>query len=246
MKNFRDLGGYKTSDGRSVKKGIFYRSAHLTNLSQEDIDTLKKLNIKHIFDYRNDDEAEKNPSTEIENIKNIRIPALKMPSTESDEFDSVEAMIDEFFEKGMAYNRMKESYYQLPVNNESYKNLINLVKDPNMLPILSHCTAGKDRTGVGCSIILMLLGVPREDIIKEYLKSEDYVKEFIGEFLSFRPDLSHIPEEKLRYMFGVYEDYIKECFKRIDEMYKSPEEYICSEFNITEKELEEIRNTYLE
>lgn len=246
MKNFRDLGGYKTADGRTVKKGLFFRSAHLTDLSQEDIETLKKLNIKHIFDYRNDDEADKYPSTQIENIKNIRIPALKMPSTESDEFDSVENMVDEFFIKGLAYNRMKDSYYQLPINNESYRNLINLVKDPSMLPILSHCTAGKDRTGVGCSIILMLLGVPREDIIKEYLKSDSYVKEFIQEFLTYRPELSKVPEEKLRYIFGVCEEYITETFKRIDEMYGSSEEYFEKEYSISKEDIEKLRDTYLE
>lgn len=246
MKNFRDLGGYKTADGRTVKKGLFFRSAHLTDLSQEDIDVLKKYKIKHIFDYRNDDEADKYPSTQIENIKNIRIPALKMPSTESDEFDSVESMVDEFFIKGLAYNRMKDSYYQLPINNESYKNLINLVKDPNMLPVLSHCTAGKDRTGVGCSIILMLLGVSREEIVKEYLKSDGYVEEFIEEFLTFKPELKDVPKEKLRYIFGVYEEYIKESFKRIDEMYSSSEEYFEKEFNITKEDIQKIRDAYLE
>lgn len=246
MKNFRDLGGYKTSDGRKIKKGIFFRSAHITNLNQDDIDMLKKLNIKHIFDYRNDDEAERFPSTQIENIKNIRIPALKMPSTESDEFDSIETMVSEFFDKGLAYDRMKDSYYRLPVENESYKNLINLVKDPNLVPILSHCTAGKDRTGVGCSIILMLLGVNRDDIIKEYLKSEEYVKDFITEFLSFKPDLRNVPEEKLRYIFGVYEEYIKESFRRIDEMYESTEEYFLKEYGIIEEDIKMIRDAYLE
>lgn len=246
MRNFRDLGGYKTSDGRKIKKGIFFRSAHLTNLNQEDIDKLRSLNIKHIFDYRNDDEAERYPSTLIESIKNIRIPALKMPSTESDEFDSIETMVSEFFDKGLAYDRMKDSYYRLPVENESYKNLINLVRDPNMVPILCHCTAGKDRTGVGCSIILMLLGVERHDIIEEYLKSEGYVNEFIAEFLSFRPDLSHVPEEKLRYIFGVNEEYIKESFRKIDEMYESIEDYFLKEYNITEEEIKTIRDAYLE
>ena len=50
MKNFRDLGGNKTEDGRTVKKGLFYRSAKLSNLSENDIKILKELNIKYIFD----------------------------------------------------------------------------------------------------------------------------------------------------------------------------------------------------
>ena len=77
MKNFRDLGGNKTEDGRTVKKGLFYRSAKLSNLSENDIKILKELNIKYIFDYRSDEEARKHPSTIISNIKNIRIPAMR-------------------------------------------------------------------------------------------------------------------------------------------------------------------------
>lgn len=247
MRNFRDLGGHKSQDGRVVKKGLFFRSGHLQDLSEEDINTLKNLNIRNIFDYRNEIEATRNPSTTIENINSIRIGAMdNMPDTNSDKYETFEEMVDELFDRGLAYEMMKESYYNLPINNESYKKLVELIKDPNMVPILSHCTAGKDRTGIGCSIILMILGVSREDIIKEYLKSNEYAKIFIDEVLQIKPELKVVPEDKLCYIFGVSEDYIKEAFRRIDETYDTIEEYLYKEFNLSNEDLTKLRDIYLE
>lgn len=247
MINFRDLGGYKSEDGRVIKKGIFFRSGHLQGLNEEDINTLRNLNIRNIFDYRNELEATRNPSTTIQNINNIRISAMdNMPDTNSDKYATFEDMVYELFERGLAYERMKESYYNLPINNESYKKLVELVKDPNMVPLLSHCTAGKDRTGIGCSIILMILGVSRDDIIKEYLKSNEYAKIFLDEIFQIKPELKVVPEDKLCYIFGVSEDYINEAFRRIDETYNTIEEYLYGEYNLSNDDLTKLRDIYLE
>lgn len=246
MRNFRDLGGNKSVDGRTVKYGLFFRSANLFNLNEEDVEKLKSLNIKYIFDYRSDDEAEKEPSTIIKNINYIRIPAMDMPNEKSVKFGSIEAMVEELFEKDGAFYMLRDSYYNLPINNKSYKKLIELVKNSEMLPILNHCTAGKDRTGVGCAIILMILGVSREDIVKDYLKSNDYAKEAIEEFVAKKPEFRNIPIEKLNYIFGVNEEYINTAFKKIDEIYLSTEEFLYKEFNLTSEDIERLRNEYLE
>ncbi|MGL5346549.1 MAG: tyrosine-protein phosphatase [Peptostreptococcaceae bacterium] len=246
MRNFRDLGGHISKDGRTVKKGLFFRSGHLQDLNDEDINILKNLNIKNIFDYRNEKEAERNPSTQIENIINIRVKAMDMPDVGMNNYSTIDEMIEEIFDKGLAFNMMKESYYNLPINNESYKRLVELVKNPDMIPILSHCTAGKDRTGVGCSIILMILGVCREDIIKEYLKSNDYAKIFIEEVVTANPELKNVPQEKMEYIFGVKEDYINEAFRKIDENYETIEEYLYGEYSLSNQDLTKLRDIYLE
>lgn len=246
MKNFRDLGGHKSVDGRCVKNGLFFRSAHLNNLNKEDIEKLKSLNIKYIFDYRSDHEAQNLPSTIIENIENIRIPAMDMPSKKDVNFGSVEEMIEELFEKDGAFNMLKESYYKLPTNNPSYKKLIELIKNPKNLPILNHCTAGKDRTGVGCAIILTILGVAREDIIKDYLKSNEYSQSAIEEYIKLNPEYKDVSIDKLNYIFGVNEDYINTAFKKIDENYDNIEEYLYKEFNLTQEDIKQIRDNYLE
>jgi protein-tyrosine phosphatase len=231
MKNFRDLGGIASQDGRVVKKGYFYRSANLENLSKEDVDTLKKLNIKCIFDYRSDNEANNHPSTEIEGIKNIRVPAMNL---------------QKFSEKSGAFNMLKENYHELPINNPSYRRLVELVRDPDMLPLLNHCTAGKDRTGVGSAIILMILGVSRENIIKDYLKSNDFAENEINNLIEQKPEFKKVDREKLNHIFGVNLDYINAAFDRIDDEYKTVEDYLNGEFGLDLDELNNLRNMYLE
>ncbi|GAA0235206.1 tyrosine-protein phosphatase [Metaclostridioides mangenotii] len=246
MKNFRDLGGIASQDGRVVKKGYFYRSANLENLSKEDVDTLKKLNIKCIFDYRSDNEANNHPSTEIEGIKNIQVPAMNLQKFSGVKFGSIEDMIDNMFEKSGAFNMLKENYHELPINNPSYRRLLELVRDPDMLPLLNHCTAGKDRTGVGSAIILMILGVSRENIIKDYLKSNDFAENEINNLIEQKPEFKKVDREKLNHIFGVNLDYINAAFDRIDDEYKTVEDYLNGEFGLDLDELNNLRNMYLE
>jgi len=246
MKNFRDLGGIKSQDGIVVKKGYFYRSANLGNLSEEDIESLKRLNIKCIFDYRSDNEAKNHPSTEIKGIKNIRIPAMDLKKFSGAKFGSIEDMIESMFDKSGAFNMLKESYHELPIDNPSYKKLVELVRDPSMLPLINHCTAGKDRTGVGSAIILMILGVSREHIIEDYLKSNDFAEEEINKLIEQKPEFKNVDREKLNHIFGVNLDYINAAFNRIDEVYKTAEDYLYGEFGLDLNELNTLRNMYLE
>lgn len=245
MLNFRDFGGCKSSDGRFVKKGLFFRSGNLSNLSKEDIQILKDLKIKVVFDYRDDAENLASPSQVVKNIKYIRVPAILTPNPNEVKFGSVEDMISKMFDNNGAFDMLKETYYNLPVNNKSYKKLVELIQDESNLPILTHCTAGKDRTGVGCAIILMILGVTKEEIIKDYLKSNQSSSEAISEIMTARPELQSIPKEKLKYIFGVNEEYINEVFRRINDDYETIENYLYKEFNLTRNDLKNLRDKYL-
>lgn len=73
--NFRDMGGLTTNDGRTVKKGVLFRSGELGQATKNDIKMLEELQLKVIFDYRDDSEAKVNASPPLESVKNIRIPA---------------------------------------------------------------------------------------------------------------------------------------------------------------------------
>lgn len=161
-------------------------------------------------------------------------------------FGSIEDMIDGLFEKDGAFNMLNNSYYNLPISNPSYKKLVELIKGYSNLPILNHCIAGKDRTGVGSAIILMILGVSRENIMKDYLKSNDFAEREIERFIEYKPKFKGIPKEKLNYIFGVNEEYMKTAFRRIDEEYSSVEKYLYGEFSLDKEEIKKLRNQYLE
>ncbi|MDO7206200.1 tyrosine-protein phosphatase [Paraclostridium bifermentans] len=119
------------------------------------------------------------------------------------------------------------------------------MKNDSNLPILMHCTAGKDRTGVGSAIILMILGVNRSSIVEDYLKSNQSAKDSINEILSVQPELKNVPKDKLKYIFGVNEIYINEVFKRIDTDFDSTEDYLFKEFNLTKDDIKNLQSKYL-
>lgn len=245
MINFRDIGGCKSSDGRVVKEGLFFRSANLVNLSKNDLQMLKDLNIKTIFDFRDESEILSSPSDIVENINYIRIPAMPQLKSNIAQLGSIKEMMENMFDKNNAFELLKESYYNLPVNNPAYKELVKLMQNDSNLPILMHCTAGKDRTGVGSAIILMILGVNRSSIVEDYLKSNQSAKDSINEILSVQPELKNVPKDKLKYIFGVNETYINEVFKRIDTDFDSTEDYLLKEFNLTKDDIKNLQSKYL-
>lgn len=245
MINFRDIGGCKSSDGRVVKEGLFFRSANLVNLSKNDLQMLKDLNIKTIFDFRDESEILSSPSDIVENINYIRIPAMPQLKSNIAQLGSIKEMMENMFDKNNAFELLKEAYYNLPVNNPAYKELVKLMQNDSNLPILMHCTAGKDRTGVGSAIILMILGVNRSSIVEDYLKSNQSAKDSINEILSVQPELKNVPKDKLKYIFGVNETYINEVFKRIDTDFDSTEDYLLKEFNLTKDDIKNLQSKYL-
>ncbi|HEK4768466.1 TPA: tyrosine-protein phosphatase, partial [Clostridioides difficile] len=99
---------------------------------------------------------------------------------------------------------------------------------------------------VGSAIILMILGVSRENIMKDYLKSNDFADKEIERFIEYKPKFKDIPKENLKYIFGVNEEYMKTAFRRIDEEYISVEAYLYGEFNLNKEEIRKLRNQYLE
>ncbi|WP_195945922.1 tyrosine-protein phosphatase [Paraclostridium bifermentans] len=245
MINFRDIGGCKSSDGRVVKEGLFFRSANLVNLSKNDLQMLKNLNIKTIFDFRDESEILSSPSDIVENINYIRIPAMPQLKSNIAQLGSIKEMMENMFDKNNAFELLKEAYYNLPVNNPAYKELVKLMQNDSNLPILMHCTAGKDRTGVGSAIILMILGINRSSIVEDYLKSNQSAKDSINEILSVQPELKNVPKDKLKYIFGVNETYINEVFKRIDTDFDSTEDYLLKEFNLTKDDIKNLQSKYL-
>ena len=73
----------------------------------------------------------------------------------------------------------------MPLNNLAFKELINIIENPKNLAVLQHCTSGKDRTGLGSALILLLLGVPEEKVIEDYMLSNELEKEKIIEYFKF-------------------------------------------------------------
>lgn len=244
IENVRDLGGIKNDDGFIVKKGMLYRSARLSNMTQSDYNKLQKLNIGIVFDYRHYDEASKHPTPNLENIKVQNIPAMNsdFAVSETDFHRLLQTLDFDHFTASII-----KSYKAMPFDNIAYSYLFDYIK---MLPdhaILQHCTVGRDRTGVGCALTLLLLGVSRKEVINDYLLSNQglfNLQKTVVEQVS--PELTEIQKTRLQDTLEVKALFLDAALDSILSKYGSFSNYFEKEYGICEIEIKKIQKHYLE
>jgi protein-tyrosine phosphatase len=170
-RNFRDLGGYPTEDGRVVRWGQLYRSGAMSALTEADYRYLASLRIAAICDFRATRERDSEPTL---------WPGPDAPAMYARDYDmrmaSVRAAVDQGERTAAAMETAMIGFYaDLAYEHaESYQLLFNAMLE-GRLPLVFNCSAGKDRTGVAAALILSLLGVPREHILDDYSLSEKLV-----------------------------------------------------------------------
>ncbi|MEG1687051.1 MAG: tyrosine-protein phosphatase, partial [Angelakisella sp.] len=155
--NLRDLGGYPTADGRYVRWGCFYRSAAITPRDAEARALFDKLHIKTILDYRAKTEIGAAVDYLPEGAKYYLLPAI--PANEAGEVDQqgnldMVTMIRNIRTPQQAdemYCYFRQIYAELPFHNPSYHKMFAAMDGLDSVPFIQHCSAGKDRTGVGCA-----------------------------------------------------------------------------------------------
>ncbi|MDF7664485.1 tyrosine-protein phosphatase [Bifidobacterium sp. ESL0763] len=162
--NARGIGGYPTADGHTVRDGLFFRTAGLNFLGEHGVDDLHRLGVKEVVDLRDPLEIEEWPYTLPDDIHVDRVPLLKTdPSADGD--------LKEMTAKGID---MAEMYHDIVFGSAEQIVLIlrKLLTDDGH-PMLIHCTAGKDRTGITSGILMSLLGVSDDMVVSCYAQSGD-------------------------------------------------------------------------
>lgn len=159
IKNARDLGGMPTLDGGCTSWSNFIRSASLDDISDEDISTLKDLNVSTIIDLRRDDEVYKNHK---------RLDKVKENFTYYQVSLSPRAMRNEEIQRIIdGKDSIGKSYISIIDNFKAIRRVLEIMAD-NDKATLYHCQEGKDRTGIITMILYSLVGVERSDIIADY------------------------------------------------------------------------------
>ena len=241
--NTRELGGYKTTDGKSVKWGVLFRSDKLSDISLEDQKYLKNLGIQRIVDFRSKAEKAEDPDKIPEGVTYIEMPI---------EVDGAMRTKIEAILKGEINRNVKD--FLIEANEEFIKNYSHIyskfLKDlaKEQKPTMFHCTAGKDRAGFAAAITLIAIGVSKEDAINDYMKTNEYTAERINEMIS-KIELMSLYQtdgELLRPLLGVEREYLEAAFKTAENEYGSIENYIRSGLNISEKEIQQLRSFLLE
>jgi protein-tyrosine phosphatase len=212
--NLRDLGGYKTKSGATVEKGLVYRSNQLSGISRDDMKKLSKLGLKETFDLRTWAERSARPDELPSGTRFVWVDVL------ADSPQAGPAQLEKLMQDPKKANAelgggkvealFQASYREfvsLPSAKTEFRNLFVALGDKSQLPALFHCTTGKDRTGWAAAALLTLLGVPKDKVYEDYLRSNDYIipayQKVIDGFVKAGGDSSN-PEAIL----GVKKEYL--------------------------------------
>ncbi|MFR5658474.1 MAG: tyrosine-protein phosphatase [Butyricimonas faecihominis] len=194
--NFRDLGGIKNKDGRFVKWGKIFRSDDLHNLTEEDLDYLASIPLKSIVDFRGKEEQQAAPDKLPASVVNeFKLPIdpgnvlslMRFSELDSTQLDSVMMRMNVLFVTDTNFIGY-------------YKEFFKLLREEKNLPLLFHCSAGKDRTGMGAALILYALGVDEQTIMEDYLASNVYLSNKYAKEIAIHPNLKSVLTVKREFL----------------------------------------------
>ncbi|MFE7311759.1 tyrosine-protein phosphatase [Streptomyces sp. NPDC057555] len=232
--NFRDAGGYRTTDGRWVKMGVLYRSNGLHDLSDADLAKLQRLGIRVDLDLRMPGERAKSPD---------RVPAGARYVSADVLGGDVQGDLPPTAEESA--RMMAESYgvyVSKPSALDAYRSLFHLADDPGSAPLVFHCEGGKDRTGWGNAALLTALGVDRDTVMRDYLASNDYLAERNAAVLA-----SQTPEmaARLKPILDTRATYLNRAFDEVKTRFGTFDAYLRDGLGLNKQDLERLREALL-
>ncbi|MFD2043386.1 tyrosine-protein phosphatase [Ornithinibacillus salinisoli] len=243
--NFRDLGGYRTEDGRSIKRGMLYRSGNLSRLTENDLEIVNQLGIKKICDLRGLDEIERFPDPMLDGVVWHHTPIL------SDEQMLGQVGEHRNFADTLRNTKPGELLLTLNQNMVSFKQAFQkvfeiLLTEPHS-PLLFHCMAGKDRTGAVAAVMLRVLGVPREVILEDYLYTNETLEQMAANFQEIGyNNLPDIQQEVLDALFEARAEYINAFLDELEVQYGSINVYVQEVLGLSEDDLDLLKRNLLE
>lgn len=249
--NLRDLGGYKTKDGKTIARGLVYRCNQLSGISPEDMEKLAQLNLKNAYDLRTKAERDARPEELPDGVNYVVLDVL------ADSPQAGPAMLEKLMADPQAANEelgggkveegFKASYREfvsLPSAQREFSKLYLGLGDKTQLPALFHCTTGKDRTGWAAAAFLTLMGVPKDTVYEDYLRSNDYIlpmyKKHIDAFVAGGGD-PEIPKAIL----GVKTEYLDAAFDEMETKYGTIENYFSEALGIDTAQQKAMQDLYL-
>ncbi len=238
--NFRDLGGYTTTDGHHVKWGKVYRSADMSKLTDQDLAVLDKLKIGYDVDLRGAEESRKAPDKLNPNTDYILCPAG------SDNING--SMMQSLRNIKTGGDSVMVSYYSNTTYlADRYKPFFGkLLGMPEDKSLVFHCSAGKDRTGIGAALLLYSLGVPYDTIINDYEASNYYRAAENEKQVKGMVQFMKIDEGVAKDVLSVRKEYLDATFTAIKKQYGTIDNYLKTQIGLTDKDVKILKAKFLE
>ncbi|NEW97137.1 tyrosine-protein phosphatase [Rhodopseudomonas sp. BR0G17] len=245
--NLRDLGGYRTGDGKTLVRGLVYRSDVFNPMTAPDLTKLGLVGLRSVFDLRTIQEVKVQPDQVPADARIVSLNVL------ADAQSAAPAQLEALLRDPKAANaalgggkieaHFAEGYREfvsLRSAQHAYRTLYLALADKSNLPAVFHCTTGKDRTGWAAAALLTLLGVPEAAVMADYLRSNDnllaYYKATIDRFAADGGDRD-IPIAIL----GVKRDYLEASFDEMRARYGTIESYFAEGLGINTAQQAKLR-----
>jgi protein-tyrosine phosphatase len=256
--NARDLGGLVTSDGRRVRSGLVFRADALHRLTDEDVEAVAKLGLACIVDLRSEREVEMVGPDRLPSPPPGRVVALPLANPQNGAFAAIAVilkgevadLIDPHaaIDADLLTREMLHVYRWLATSEPgraATTTTLRMMTEPDGLPLLFHCTAGKDRTGWLAAVLLTILGADRDTIMADYLRTNELSRSGI-EFIIGRLDGKvHNPAAVLP-MIEARPEYLLEAFAVVEEQYGDMATYISTGLDLDESTVDALRALLLD
>lgn len=250
LPNTRDLGALSTEDGRLILPKRLIRSGSLYHASLSDQDVLQnEYHLKEVIDFRTKAEILEKPDIVMEGVKYTEIPILDDETMGISQSGSLPEMIIKFDQVPDTYiHKQYRNFIRDPFCVKQYALFIDTLLHHEEGAVLWHCSAGKDRAGVGTAILLSALGVPRKTIREDFLKTNLYMEEEMQHMVRYLETMTIVDSsimDKVRLLYKVKGEYLDTVFETIEEDYGTVERFLKKALYLTPKAVEALRNKYL-
>ena len=252
IKNFRDLGGIPAADGKCVRPGMLFRSGHLAAIKPRTADRLRdKIGLRTVVDLRSPSELAEKPDVVAEGVDYCHLPPLNDEQNPSINRQNRRPILYKIMALDGGARRYLSDTYRTMINTEpsldACGDLIRLLLDEDDGAVLWHCTQGKDRTGIASAAVLLALGVDRDEIMRDYMRTNRAVRLknipiYLGVVLV---TFSIHTASSLNLLLTSQRDYLRAAFEEMDKLYGGTEGFLHQGLGLTNDDIDELRSIYL-
>lgn len=229
IRNFRDAGGYFTTDNRQMRWGMIFRSGDLSHASLHDQRIIRQLGIRTIIDFRSERTARMFPILLHPDITIVPLPLRLVDSERLDEL-----MKDHNFGHAEAIRYMQQMYVEIIENHkEEFAKMFQLLTDKNNFPILLTESLGKDGVGLAIYFIQHVLGIPENVLMEDYMFNSHKFREATLAMIGDGQNLSESMQQAVTAMLTVHRAYLNYAIQHIRQKYGSVDGFLETELGVT-------------
>lgn len=239
--NFRDIGGYIAADRSVVASGLVYRSDDFSKLTPAALDHVTELGIVAVYDFRSDRELSVNPNVLPDHVAQYRTPILSDGAQQA----SLIELITSGVIKKMGVEEMADMYREmLDTASQQFGTVIRGISNSTE-PVVFHCTAGKDRTGVTAALLLGVLGVDRDQIVADYRLTDMHRTPHRIPVISEQFRAAGVDPEPFMALFSAPALAIEAALDHLDDVYGGAEAYLTDHAGVSIEAVQLLRQRLL-